>query len=162
MSLTSDQLETYRRDGVLPLGRILSADTVREALEHLEALRARQLMDQPIDRRDRKSFRLLNVSQHDAWFERLIRHDTLLDMAAAALGPDIQFFQDNVFYKPPRDGGATEWHQDNIWWNASPPHMLTIWIALDDVDTGNGALRYVRGSHGHLIEPQLPSTTSTG
>jgi ectoine hydroxylase-related dioxygenase (phytanoyl-CoA dioxygenase family) len=34
--------------------------------------------------------------------------------------------------------------------------MLTIWIALDDADATNGAVRYVAGSHSHLVEPLLP------
>lgn len=156
MGLTAQQVETFRRDGVLPLGRILEPAVVKEACEHLEALRAQKLMDCPKDEADRKSYRLLNTSTKDAWFQCIINNKTLLDCAEAVLGPNVQYYQDNVFYKPARDGGSTPWHQDNIWWNSNPPNMLTVWIALDDVDTSNGGVQYVRGSNASLIEPEMP------
>ncbi len=151
MHLAETQIETYRRDGVLPLGRVLDDACVAEAREHLEALRARDLMDNPSTNPARRSFRLLNVSSHDPWFQRIVTAPAVLDAAESVLGPNIQAYQDNVFYKPARDGAETAWHQDNLWWHADPPDMLTIWIALDDVDATNGAVRYIPGSHTALI-----------
>ena len=40
----------------------------------------------------------------------------------------------------------------------SPPNVITIWMALDDVDDGNGCLRYVRGSHLLPIRPHNRSS----
>ena len=162
MGLTSQQVETYRRDGVLPLGRILEPAVVKDACAHLEALRNKNLMDNPGSGTELKTYRLLNTSTHDAWFQCIINHPTVLDAAVAILGPNVQYFQDNVFYKPARDGAPTFWHQDNIWWHSNPPNMLTIWIALDDVDSTNGAVEYVPGSHSHLIDPQLPINDVNG
>jgi len=162
MSLSPQQIEAYHRDGVLPLGRVLEAALVEEARAHLEKLRTENQMDMPADERDRKMYRLLNTSSKDPWFDCIIRHPAVLDAAAAILGPKVQYFQDNVFYKPARTGSATPWHQDNIWWNANPPHMLTIWIALDDVDPGNGGVRYVPGSQAQLISPEKPHKDVNG
>ncbi|MCE9616086.1 MAG: phytanoyl-CoA dioxygenase family protein [Lentisphaerae bacterium] len=151
MHLTRAQCEAYRRDGVLPLGRVIDETTVAVAREHLEALRQRNLMDNPSRDPERRSFRLLLVSSHDAWFKQIVSAPAVLDAAESVLGPNVQYFQDNVFYKPARDGAETAWHQDNLWWHANPPHMLTIWVALDDVDASNGGVQYIPGSHTVLI-----------
>ena len=111
MKLTAEQIAAYRRDGVLPLGRVLEPELVEQARQHLESLRQENLMDMPVDRRDRKMYRLLNTSSKDPWFDCIIRHPTVLDAAESVLGPNVQFFQDNVFYKPPRDGSETAWHR---------------------------------------------------
>lgn len=156
MALTAQQVEQFRRDGVVPVGRVLNDQQVHDACEHLQALMERQLMDKPGMTPGKFTFRLLNASQFDPWFGELLRSEAILDAAEAVLGPNIQYYQDNVFYKPARDGDMTQWHQDNIWWNSNPPDMLTIWIALDDVAPENGAVRYVAGSHAGLIEHRLP------
>ena len=162
MKLTTEQVAAYRRDGVLPLGRVLEPALVEQARQHLETLRQENLMDMPVDRRDRKMYRLLNTSSKDPWFDCIIRHPAVLDAAESVLDGNVQFFQDNVFYKPARDGSETAWHQDNIWWHADPPNMATIWIALDDVDPSNGGVRYVPGSHATLIEPEQPHKDVSG
>lgn len=150
-SFSDDQIKRYQRDGVLPLGRVIDATVVTEARARLEALRERDLFDNPSADPARRSFRLLNVSHHEPWFRAIITAPRLLEAAESVLGPNIQYFQDNLFYKPARDGAHTAWHQDNLWWHADPPNMLTIWVALDDVDAGNGGVRYIPGSHTALI-----------
>ena len=58
--------------------------------------------------------------------------------------------QDDVLHKPPQSN-AVGFHQDGSYIsdNFLPRHnnMLTMWIALDDADEENGALRYVPVSH---------------
>ncbi len=156
MPLGPDAVSTFAREGVLPLGQVLDAAQVQAAREHLAQLIAQEKVDRPSSQPGRFIFRRLNVSSFDAWFGTLVRTPAVLDAAEVALGPDVQYFQDNIFYKPAAVGGATPWHQDNIWWHSNPPAMATIWIALDDVDDDNGAVRYVRGSHDRLIEHTLP------
>ena len=41
------------------------------------------------------------------------------------------------------------WHQDWPYWGIlDAPHQVTAWVALDDVDAGNGCMSMVPGSHG--------------
>ena len=151
MKLTSDQIEIYRRDGVVPIGKVLDESIVTEAKEHIEVLRQRNLLDNPAKGTDKKSFRLLMVSSFDDWFKSIVNNDNILDAAESVLGPDVQYYQDNIFWKPPAHGAPTTWHQDNVWWDAHPPNMATIWIALDDADASNGGIHYIPGSHTHLL-----------
>jgi ectoine hydroxylase-related dioxygenase (phytanoyl-CoA dioxygenase family) len=64
---------------------------------------------------------------------------------------------DQIFMKPPRFGTAKPYHQDNAYFLCHPAdHVVTAWIALDDVDESNGCLRYIDGSHLHGILPHEP------
>ncbi len=55
---------------------------------------------------------------------------------------------DQLFMKPPRFGSEKPYHQDNFYFRCTPGgHVITAWIALDDVDEENGCLRYISGSH---------------
>ncbi len=63
-------------------------------------------------------------------------------------------FSDQIFMKPPRHGGPKPYHQDNGYFLAHPDdHVITAWVALDDVDEHNGCLRYIDGSNqGPILE----------
>lgn len=162
MHLSATQLAAWNRDGVLPLGRVLSDAQLAEVREHLDQLMAQDKLDKPESEPGRFTYRRLNVCQFDPWFNAIVRLDAVIDPAESALGPDIQYYQDNIFYKPASVGGATPFHQDNIWWHADPPAMLTIWIALDDVDSTNGGVEYSRGSHSGLMEHTFPINDPNG
>lgn len=155
MHLTQEQIEQYRSDGELPLGRVLDDATILEARARIDRFRREGKMDHPSEDPMQTSDRLLNASSFDGWFKKIVTSDAVLDPAESVLGPNIQYYQDNLFCKPANNGTGTRWHQDNIWWHADPPNILTIWIALDDVDRENGAVHYIRGSHSHLLEPTV-------
>src|SRR5262249_12597926 len=58
-------------------------------------------------------------------------------------------------YKPAEKGGVNMWHQDApLWPSIAPMTEVTAWVALDDVDTDNGCMSMVPGSHrwGNNIE----------
>ena len=64
------------------------------------------------------------------------------------LGKSFRLFHDQLFSKPARHGGVVAWHQDFSYWTwTSPMAHLTSWIGLDDVDSSNGCMYYVPGSH---------------
>lgn len=88
-----------------------------------------------------------------AWRVRPAFHDALwnpafLMAAYQLLGQSFRLFHDQLFSKPARHGGVVAWHQDYSYWTwTAPMAHLTSWIALDDVDTTNGCMYYVPGSH---------------
>jgi len=47
MQLSDEQVETYRCDGVLPLGEVLDTEAVEAAREHLDQLRENEYIDNP-------------------------------------------------------------------------------------------------------------------
>lgn len=58
-----------------------------------------------------------------------------------------------VIAKPGQDGGVVPWHQDAVYWTDEERGLRagSVWIALDDVDTSNGCLQFVTGSHRERV-----------
>jgi len=72
----------------------------------------------------------------------------LRDILRRITGEEPLLKSDQLFMKPPRFGSEKPYHQDNFYFLCTPGgHVITAWIALDDVDEENGCLRYISGSH---------------
>ena len=72
----------------------------------------------------------------------------LRDILRQLTGEEPLLKSDQLFMKPPRFGSEKPYHQDNFYFRCTPGgHVITAWIALDDVDEENGCLRYISGSH---------------
>ncbi len=91
-------------------------------------------------------------------------HDVLWNprfvMAASQLlgKVPVRFWHDQIFWKPPKQGGVVAWHQDYSYWTRTKPIAhLTCWCALDDATKENGCLQYIPGSHrwGLLPKPVI-------
>jgi ectoine hydroxylase-related dioxygenase (phytanoyl-CoA dioxygenase family) len=70
----------------------------------------------------------------------------------------VRFWHDQIFWKPPKQGGVVAWHQDYSYWTRTKPIAhLTCWCALDDSTKENGCLQYIPGSHkwGLLPKPVI-------
>ena len=80
--------------------------------------------------------------------------ERLQKLVGHLIDDDPVLITDQIFMKPPHYGTMKPYHQDNFYFQCSPPEkIITAWIALDDVDEENGCLRYIDGSH---LEPLLP------
>src|SRR6185503_8263446 len=91
-------------------------------------------------------------------------HDVLWNprflVAASQLLGDVpvRFWHDQIFWKPPKQGGVVAWHQDYSYWTRTKPVAhLTCWCGLDDSTKENGCLQYIPGSHrwGLLPKPVI-------
>lgn len=89
---------------------------------------------------------------HDPWRQSaalgaLVPH--LGAITCSALGiPELVLFHDHLLSKP-SGGEDMDWHQDFSYLPLDRPDGLTLWIALDDIDSENGCLYYLFGSHHH-------------
>lgn len=91
-------------------------------------------------------------------------HDVLwnprfLVAASQLLGNSpVRFWHDQLFWKPPKQGGVVAWHQDYSYWTRTKPVAhLTCWCAVDDSTKENGCLQYIPGSQewGLLPKPVI-------
>ena len=88
-----------------------------------------------------------------AWRITPAFHDLVWNLAAVVpasqlLGGAVRLWHDQLFVKPPRQGGVVAWHQDYSYWTRTEPMAhLTCWIPLDDADEESGCLQYVPHSH---------------
>jgi ectoine hydroxylase-related dioxygenase (phytanoyl-CoA dioxygenase family) len=70
----------------------------------------------------------------------------------------VRFWHDQIFWKPPKQGGVVAWHQDYSYWTRTKPVAhLTCWCGLDDATKENGCLQYIPGSQrwGLLPKPVI-------
>lgn len=84
---------------------------------------------------------------HDLAFLNIARNESILDMVAQLIGPDIAIWNASLFAKPAFIGTRTPWHQDGEYWPIEPLATCSVWIALDDATRDNGCLRFLPGSH---------------
>ena len=94
------------------------------------------------------------MCERNIHFRRLLYHPRFLDLVEDLIGPNIQLFHDQAIFKPPHHGGPVHWHQDNAYWNCSPPNLISLWLTLDDVDADNSAMQFIPGSHFRAISHQ--------
>jgi ectoine hydroxylase-related dioxygenase (phytanoyl-CoA dioxygenase family) len=74
----------------------------------------------------------------------------VLDLVECIIGPDILLWSSHFICKDPSIGRATPWHEDSAYWMGRLDRydkIVTVWLALDDVDRDNGCMQVIPGSH---------------
>jgi hypothetical protein len=146
--LTDAEVRTYRTDGLVVSPFSISEDLLMRMRASLERL----LMDNPeIPPESLICPHIRSGAAHDEkaageWLEYATQ-PPVLDLVEQLIGPDIILWGSQVFCKPPVVGREVPWHQDGQYWPIKPLATCSVWMALDDVDTENGCMRYIPGSH---------------
>ena len=71
----------------------------------------------------------------------------ILDHVADVIGPNIVCWATAILSKKPRDPKRVPWHQDASFWSLTPARTVTVWLAIDDADADNSAMRFIPGTH---------------
>ena len=90
---------------------------------------------------------LFNLHEHEPFFEKLLTGSRFEQLAESVLDEKVIGKNVEYFNKPPLIGKPTPPHQDNYYFMLQPPQAVTMWLALEDVDTQNGCVRYIPQSH---------------
>jgi non-heme Fe2+,alpha-ketoglutarate-dependent halogenase len=78
------------------------------------------------------------------------------------LSPGFYLWGSNYFIKPPHSNSTVSWHQDTYYRPLEPKISATVWIALDDVDGQNAAMKVIPGSHrAGLLKHSRSSVTDS-
>jgi non-heme Fe2+,alpha-ketoglutarate-dependent halogenase len=138
--LTSQQVESYRRDGFVSPVRILSPAEAHECRRELEAMEASM------------GGALLGVSRtkfylRHPWAYRLATRPAILDAVEDLIGPDILLYQNTVWAKNAGEDSHVSWHQDNTYFGHVPCEVLSVWVALSRSRPESGSMRFLAGSH---------------
>jgi len=78
-------------------------------------------------------------------------HPKVLDHVEDIIGPDIICWASHLFSKSPHDPKHVHWHQDASYWKLSPARTVTVWLAIDDADEDNSAMRFIPCTHNKGI-----------
>jgi phytanoyl-CoA hydroxylase len=176
ISLGTETIARYRRDGYLVVRQVLSPDHVDACLAALAALAADPGL-QPGQRDGTGAFIALEptadpgaASRHDLIRKfgdftdtspalmraaMSLRLHTILD---ALLGQGRVLLQEMALVKPPKISGDKPWHQDAAYFRGSDPGlMFGVWIALDPATRENGCMEVIPGSHLRGPAPHVPA-----
>ena len=75
-------------------------------------------------------------------------------IAKQLLGSTAELVFEHAMMKPAQTGGETPWHQDYAFYPRFTKHQsITFWMPLQPVDTLNGCLDFIPGSHKKTLLP---------
>lgn len=95
-----------------------------------------------------KVIQVINVHKSDTLFRELACSEALGKVVAKLAGwkTGARLAQDQVWAKPPA-AAPLAFHRDSPYFMFDPDDVVTVWLALDDMDEELGPLQYVKGSH---------------
>ncbi len=168
--LTDAQIAQFRRDGFIKGSRVLTDDQVAtlqaETLRVIED-RENAELPQPVlchnftGDPSKPVWQIVNIWQASPAFRELVFSSIVVEEVQQLTdAQQLRLWHDQIQYKPASVGGSNHWHQDSPLWPILQPKdaQVTAWVALDDVDDENGAMRMVPGSH--LWGSQIPYLSS--
>lgn len=88
-------------------------------------------------------------------------HPRILDLVEDVIGPDIVCWATAFLAKPAGSPKVVPWHQDAAFWSLNPARTVTVWLAVDDADAGNAAMKFLPRTHdgGRLpVRPAAPGS----
>lgn len=101
--------------------------------------------------------RVENLQNQDPYFRGLLETGGFRELAELMLEGSVQPKSIGIFGKAPRIGKLTPPHQDAFYWKINPAKALTIWLAIDRSDEGNGCVRYLPKTHKEGMRPHEQS-----
>lgn len=157
--LTTEQIETYRRDGFIQLNDVITGadlDAMRTAVA--TAVEEEAANEDP--GLEKTSYNQIFIQKVNLWTRHdavkpFVLHRRFGNIAARLMGKTARLWHDQALFKEPKTGAKTPWHQDTHYWPHEPKgHQLSIWIALSDATLRNGCMSFVPGTHKfEEIEP---------
>ena len=102
---------------------------------------------------------LQRLHMYDTFFNTLMINSPFQKIAEHLLGEPVEGKNLQYFNKRPLVSKPTPPHQDGYYFMIKPVKAVTLWLALDHVDEGNGCLRYLPKSHLHGLRPHSRTET---
>jgi len=156
---------TFERGGFVALSSFYSEDELLNIEDELESFITERIPVLPPehfffeDKSNPSSLKQIQrLNEYESFFERMM-NDKPKKLAQELLGEPVIGKNLQYFNKPPSLGNATPPHQDAYYFMIEPCHAVTMWLALDEADEGNGCIRYVSGSHMQGLRPHARTET---
>ncbi len=139
--LSREQVRAFNRDGCIPRLPIIPTAEMAKHRAAFDALLAAYRS------RGQDSYAVNSCQATCASVYDLATDPRITDLVGDILGDSFACWSTHYFCKMPHDPKSVTWHQDAPYWPLSPSKTVTVWLAIDDVDEGNGAMRVIPGSH---------------
>ncbi len=142
-TLTAGQVRAFNEDGFISPIDALTAEEAEQSREYFDFLLAE--LARGNDRRNAYSIMGYQTRCKGIW--DLAMHPRILACVEDLIGPDFVCWTSHYFCKMPEDKKRVPWHQDATYWPVRPTQTVTVWLAIDNVDSGNAPMRFLPGSH---------------
>ena len=173
--VTDEAIARFHRDGFIVVTGLTVAEDLDEVARLLAGLYRR--FEELLDTRrahdlgsERDAARpILEINQTVELEPRLLNTLTFKRCAAIAeqlLGLPVAHRFDHAIYKPPFNGAATSWHQDEAYdgdnavdgrsapWAVERKYFSAhFWVPLQDVTRAMGCMEFIPGSHRGVLAP---------
>ena len=158
MKLKASEVQAFQREGYLKIPhRMIEEDHLQRLRKSYDQVfngagvrnlsETESTTEDAVETDNGKMWKVGQMWKRSEDFWHLVYHKPLLDIVESLIGGSVQLFEDEALYKPANNGGPIPWHQDNGYWRCQPADLVSIWIALDDVDEENGCMYVIPGSH---------------
>ena len=137
--LTPGQIEAYNKDGFVQPFDVFSRIEMDEIRAYVNGL-----MD---DMGANGGYGINCYQARLAGLYDIATDPRIIDHVQDLMGPDILCWASAILSKKPHDPKAVPWHQDASFWSLSPARTVTVWLAIDDADSENSAMRFIPGTH---------------
>ena len=146
--LSTEDIETYQRDGVVCLKNVLDVEWIVALSEAIDAdIRNPGPMHYGYEGDGGFHGNQEIWQLYDACRQYCLE-SPLPGLAAKLLGSDsVTFYFDHLFVKEPGATSVTPWHNDQPFWPIGGSQIVSFWTSLDKVTRESGAVEYVKGSH---------------
>ena len=151
MRLTEDQVQQFKSDGFTLAPGFFSEIEVAAMCRQVEQWQTAGLLrnvapagDGATHTDDVANLQLVPLLPRGELFQALPFQPKVIAAVTDLIGSPAWRILDQLFYKPPRIGGPTNWHTDNAYFRISDPLKGTaMWIALHDASRENGTLKVI-------------------
>jgi phytanoyl-CoA hydroxylase len=158
--------EHFHQDGFFMIENFISQEEVAEILAELRRVleevvpgmpSSKVYYDQKGDKSSLKQLQQLHL--YDTYFASLMNNSPFQKIAEHLLGEPVEGKNLQYFNKRPLISNPTPPHQDGYYFMIKPMQAVTLWLALDSVDEGNGCVRYQMKSHRQNLRPHVRTET---
>ena len=150
--LNAEQVQNYWDDGFLFPIPVVSPNEAKAWRAELEALEAKWLdngLPLPLN-----TYKRVNSNVVMELSARISADPRILDVIEGIIGPNILVYGAEYFIKEPRTPQIVSMHQDLTYWGlGATSGMVTMWLALSEVNRASGCMDFVRASHKNPILP---------
>lgn len=141
--LTREQLAKFNSDGFLTKIRIFDEAEANEIRNYFDGLLAQYLAE------GKDSYSITTAHMKHGKVYDLLTNPRIVAYVKDILGENVIAWGSHFFCKLPKDGKKVSWHQDAAYWPLTPSKAVTVWLAIDDADVENAAMRFIPGSQRH-------------
>jgi ectoine hydroxylase-related dioxygenase (phytanoyl-CoA dioxygenase family) len=166
ITLTSEQIDFYHREGYLSLEQVSPPEEVallRKIYERLFDERAGRdegnqfdLAGDDAEGKEASLPQILNPSKYAPELEETVFAANALAVTRQLLGPDATDRGSHMIRKP-AGGPETPWHQDEAYWDPQRDYNTTnFWLPLQDATADSGCMWFLPRSHEWEVLPHRP------